>query len=152
MTEIRPYAGMWPWMTDWWTAHLPEPPLVVINCKECRAPIGEVKRDNQYTMVLSRMVRPEPTVRKPRLAAKDERELQERIAEHKRHVLKQYETDEGPMEVMKRNPSVPAAVAPLETLVNPWCPKHGEISIDHTDLTKFVANTDMKRPKREYRA
>jgi hypothetical protein len=141
------YEGAQPWMVKWWLEHLEDHAVVVIQCGECRKRIGEIKRDGERVMALRRMVRPEPTVPKPRLAAPNEAELERRRAERDRHVLRPGPptADGFQTEVMKQRRDLPAGVAPLDWWHSYFCPTHGEIPVDIGHLARFTSESDDTR-------
>ena len=81
-------------------------------------------------MALRRMVLPEPTVPRPQIGAPNAAVLQEQIEEREQHVLKRFETDAGPMEVMKQRRDLLPVVQPLDWVPSFFCPTHGELKID----------------------
>ena len=143
----QPYEGVTPNVTQWWTRHLRTRPVIIIRCaqarddgKWCGKLLGEVKRDGPQTMVLRRMIHPEPTTSRPQMGAPNVGELDQRVAEREEHVLKRYNDEGVEMEVMKKRRDLPSAVAPLETFHSYVCPEHGEIPVDVADLGAAVAD------------
>jgi hypothetical protein len=134
----RGYEGPWDFMVQWWTAHLEKEALVVVKCAHgeprCGKRIAEIKRDGEQTMVCRRVVRLEPTVRRPEWA--------DAAPEREQHVLRRFDTEDGPMEVMKQRRDLPDAVGPLEMFTKYSCPEHGEIPVDPADVADFVAQVD----------
>lgn len=134
----RAYVGVTEWMTQWWTAHLADEPLVVVKCaqgeRRCGKRVAEIKRDGEHTMVCRREIRPEPTVRRPEWA--------DVAPGREQHVLKRFDADGDAMEVMKQRRDLPDTIGPLEMFTTYSCPKHGEIPVDKADLAEFVAQAD----------
>jgi len=138
---------------NWWLAHLTTKPIVVIECGQCRKPIGEIKRDGNITMALRKMTHPEPTVPDPTTnwSASSVAQLDDWRTERAQHVLKRFDDCGVPREVMKQRRDLRGALGPIELFSSYCCPTHGEIPIDKAHLARFVAgSTDTRKKTRQY--
>lgn len=149
MTEPR-YRALWPWVQQWWLDRLDTPPLIVIRCGSggCTRTIGEVKRDGEHVIAMSKNEHPEPAVPWTPVAADTAEELDAAIAERDRNVLRSIGTGSDRKLVFRRRPNLPRALAPVDALHTYSCREHGEVTIDVAVLAAFVADTDT--PKRTY--
>jgi hypothetical protein len=156
------FDGLNPEVIAWWSAHLTDRPIVVIQCAECRRRIGEIKRDGERIVALRKMVQPEPTVPRPQLAVyvkssgdepteheveAAERELERRQAEHDTHVLRPGPSTENgrQTQVMKQRRDLADTVGPVSLFSSYCCPKHGEITVDKAHLAQFASESDNTR-------
>lgn len=161
MTE---YAGMLPWMTQWWLDHLNTPPAVVIRCgyraperseRECRNAIGEVKIDGDHMLAMSKSAHPEVTTDWQPLAAGSPEELDALRSKRDAQVLRY--VGPGPGEgskIVYRRRTWPHNVAPVQLFGSYVCRMHGPVEIDTADLAAFAlaAARDTPTVSQTYRA
>jgi hypothetical protein len=162
VTQKPTYAGLSPWMTQWWLDHLDTPPAVVIRCghpdplkpeRQCRNAIGEVKADGDRVLAMSRNEYPEITTDWSALAAPTVEELAAEVADRDAQVLRYVGAgpgDDG--KIVYRRTVLPREVAPVEHLSFYVCRAHGEIQVDTADLAAFVRDTltDRRGAARTY--
>lgn len=150
------YVGMAEWMAQWWLDRLDTPPLVIIRCgtaepgvgRRCRNAIGEVKRDGDRVLAMSRNEHPEIEIAWIPLAAPTVEDLAAELAERDDQALRYVGTGPGHGSVVYKRTVGPGEVAPVEMLSYYVCRDHGEIEANPQALAAFVEDTHA--PKRTY--
>jgi len=154
MTEQPAYEGLAPGMAEWWIAHLDQSALVVIRCGRrdaggkawCQNAIGEIKRDGDRVLAMSKNEHPESEARwladPPTEGLSDAiaEELASAIAERDTEALRHY--DDGL--IVRKRARWPSQVAPVERLHSYVCRVHGEIPVDAAKLAQYVAESDER--------
>jgi len=130
----REIDGIFPEVKQWWEAHRDDKTIVVVRCGKpgCGKKVADIKRDGESIMIRRRVIKPEPTVRRPAWAGPD----------RDKHVLRTIFWKDGVMQVMKQHRHLPDVVAPIEYSTIYWCPKHGDMHVDRDKLTEFVRHAD----------